>query len=86
MELKMEKEKDLHLEELLKDFEYGSIIGKRQKPYKDIKDAMERQIIELALRKTFGNQLKAAKILGINRNTLRAKIKKLGIDIERWKL
>lgn len=28
---------------------------------------------------------KAAKVLGINRNTMRAKIKKLAIDVSRWK-
>lgn len=74
------------LEELIKEFEYGSIVGDRKKPYRCIRDAMDRHIIGTALRKAFGNQLKAARILGINRNTLRSKIKKLDIDVERWKI
>ena len=57
-----------------------------QKLYCTIIGRVERTVIEAALERTFGNQLKAAKILGINRNTLRTKIKKLGINIEKWKL
>lgn len=53
--------------------------------YDCIIDAIEKPLIEYALERTWGNQLKAAKILGINRNTIRSKIKKLGINAERWK-
>lgn len=48
--------------------------------YKSILTEIEKPLIESVLEKTSGNQLKAAKILGINRNTLRTKIKKLGIN------
>ena len=41
----------------------------------------EKILIEKALERTSGNQIMAARILGINRNTLRTKIKKLGIQI-----
>jgi len=47
---------------------------------------MEKSLISSVLARTEGNQLKAAKILGINRNTLRSKIKKLGIKTEQWKI
>jgi two-component system nitrogen regulation response regulator GlnG len=45
--------------------------------------AMERHLITRVLRHTGGNQLQAAKILGITRGTLRTKIRALGIAIER---
>ncbi len=54
--------------------------------YKYILEAIEKPLIEGVLERTFGNQLKAAKILGINRNTIRTKIKRLGIDPNRWKI
>lgn len=41
--------------------------------------AVEKPLIELALRGTRGNQIRAAAVLGINRNTLRKKIQVLGI-------
>lgn len=41
---------------------------------------IERPLIRLALKKTRGNQIKAAEILGINRNTLRKKISELKIE------
>jgi two-component system nitrogen regulation response regulator GlnG len=42
---------------------------------------MERSLLELILRRTGGNQVKAAELLGINRNTLRKRIKELGISL-----
>jgi DNA-binding protein Fis len=41
----------------------------------------ERSLIAIVLQATEGNQLKAAKTLGINRNTLRSKIKEYKIRI-----
>lgn len=54
--------------------------------YKYVLETIERPLIEHALERTYGNQLKAAKILGINRNTMRTKIKKLGINPNKWKI
>lgn len=53
--------------------------------YRRILDAVEKPMIEYVLSRTEGNQLKAARLLGINRNTMRAKIRKLSIDANRWK-
>lgn len=41
---------------------------------------IERSLISLCLDWASGNQLKAARVLGINRNTLRKKIKELKIE------
>jgi len=54
--------------------------------YKTTLSDIEKNLIESVLERTDGNQLKAAKILGINRNTLRTKIQKFGIDVARWKI
>jgi two-component system nitrogen regulation response regulator GlnG len=46
-------------------------------------ERVERPLIELTLERTRGNQLKAAAILGINRNTLHKKITELKIAPKR---
>ena len=53
--------------------------------YKSVLEAIEKPLLEQTLRRCEGNQFKAARILGINRNTIRTKIKKLNIDLSRWK-
>jgi len=51
--------------------------------YTLIMERVERPLIELTLDRTRGNQLKAAAILGINRNTLHKKITELKITPKR---
>ena len=44
---------------------------------------VERPLILQCLEACYGNQIKAAELLGINRNTLRKKIRQLGITVTR---
>ena len=44
---------------------------------------MERPLIQLTLAATRGNQVRAAEVLGLNRNTLRKKIQELGVPAAR---
>lgn len=48
--------------------------------YDRVLEQLERPLILHTLAATGGNQIKAAEILGINRNTLRKKMRLLGID------
>lgn len=45
--------------------------------YQEVIDIVDRAVIDAALKHTRGNQSQAAKVLGINRNTLLKKIRKL---------
>jgi two-component system, NtrC family, nitrogen regulation response regulator GlnG len=51
--------------------------------YDRIRREVERPLISLSLAATRGNQIKAARLLGLNRNTLRKKIRELDIQVVR---
>ncbi|MDJ0950496.1 MAG: nitrogen regulation protein NR(I) [Alphaproteobacteria bacterium] len=51
--------------------------------YERVLREVERPLIALSLAATRGNQLKAASLLGLNRNTLRKKIRALDIPVNR---
>jgi two-component system nitrogen regulation response regulator GlnG len=78
---------DMSLEEIvrLKLREYFRQTGDVEPSdlYALILERVERPLIELTLERTGGNQLQAAAILGINRNTLRKKISTLKITPRR---
>jgi len=78
--------KNAHLEALFTGLDEMFMSARVSVIYKTIIEAVERPLIEKALEKTFGNQLKAAKILGIHRNTLKTKISKFGIYPAKWKI
>jgi DNA-binding NtrC family response regulator len=63
------------LEDKLKGYMGGLVKTGGSGIYETVTAEVEKSLIELALKETGGNQLKASKILGLNRNTLRAKIK-----------
>ena len=49
--------------------------------YDRVLEEIERPLIHLTLAATRGNQVRAAEILGLNRNTLRKKIQDLGVEM-----
>jgi DNA-binding protein Fis len=51
--------------------------------YREAMAVMERPLIQHALSLTGGNQLRAARLLGVNRNTLRKRCRDLGLDVKR---
>jgi DNA-binding protein Fis len=51
--------------------------------YAQALEHMEQEVLVRVLKYTNGNQLQAAKILGITRGSLRNKIRSLGIEITR---
>jgi two-component system nitrogen regulation response regulator GlnG len=72
------KEKIIELEDSLYNEKRGVL-------YKSVLEVIEKPMIEHVLERTEGNQLKAARVLGLNRNTIRNKIKRLGINVDKWK-
>ena len=51
--------------------------------YDRILQEIERPLLSITLAECRGNQLRAAELLGLNRNTLRKKIKDLGLEAGR---
>ncbi|QGJ71461.1 Acetoacetate metabolism regulatory protein AtoC [Planctomycetales bacterium 10988] len=61
----------------------GSLKDGSENLYAETLELMERSLLTAVLKHTGGNQLQAAKILGITRGSLRNKIRSLGISIDR---
>ena len=70
---------------MIDDMDRLFIITEKGKVYDKVIGSAEKKLIEKALEKSFGNQSIAAKLLGINRNTLRLKIKKLDINVKEFR-
>jgi len=78
---------DLAFEEMVKSKLAGLLARIDGYPVHDLYDKVlervERPLLDLVLAHTGGNQLKAAEILGLNRNTLRKKLADLGLRTKR---
>ncbi|MFC1806820.1 helix-turn-helix domain-containing protein [Candidatus Omnitrophota bacterium] len=57
----------------------------RGRIYAKVIEHVEKELIEKALQHSCGNQIIAARVLGINRNTLHTKIRRLHINVGRFK-
>lgn len=77
--------KNLYLEDLveqkLKDFLKRIKSSDSRNIYQMLMTEFERPLIRLTLRETQGNQVRAAELLGMNRNTLRKKIQELKVPV-----
>ena len=49
--------------------------------YDRVLQEIERPLLSICLAATRGNQIRAAHLLGLNRNTLRKKIRDLGLEV-----
>ena len=78
---------DVVLEEIIEsklgEFVKGMRNGSARNLHPMLISAVERPLIAHALKETNGNQIQAAHLLGMNRNTLRKKITELRIPVKR---
>ena len=72
-----------YLEWKMGDFVKGMRNGSGRNLHPMLINAIERPLITRALQETKGNQIQAAELLGLNRNTLRKKIHDLHIPVKR---
>ena len=73
------------LKEKVLEWEDFLYLGKNRAIYRSVLKTIEKLLIERMLERTEGNQLKAARLLGINRNTINSKIKRLRINLSEFK-
>ena len=74
-----------YLETKMGDFVRGMRNGSAKNLHPILISAVERPLIASVLQETKGNQIQAAGLLGLNRNTLRKKITQLHIPVKRSK-
>jgi two-component system nitrogen regulation response regulator GlnG len=78
---------DATLEEIIERKLLDCVRGLRERSSANLYDLIvglvEKPLLRAVLRETGGNQVRAAQILGINRNTLRKKLTEHGIDPDR---
>lgn len=88
-EERLSKEKAVYVEDFLesklKAFIKKNYTAKKSTLYNTLLQEFERPLITLTLKETNGNQIQAAEILGLNRNTLRKKIQELKIQVKNLK-
>ncbi|MHC4342869.1 MAG: sigma-54 interaction domain-containing protein, partial [Planctomycetota bacterium] len=74
-------EERVDLETLVQEQAAAALDSGDEALYRTLLERVERPLLETVLERTEGNQIKAAALLGINRNTLRKKIVELGIEL-----
>ena len=84
-DLTVEVDHELHLSQLLEK-KFASFVKKIKHSnntglYALLISEIEKPIFSLALQETNGNQVKAARLLGVNRNTIRKKMREFKITV-----
>lgn len=74
---------DDYLESKIGEFVRAMREGSARNLHATLIKAVERPLLVWVLRETNGNQIQAAELLGMNRNTLRKKIKEFKIPVTR---
>ncbi len=77
----LKKSFDLCIQKNLYEFVHRMIQANAGGILKHVMDRIEAPMLEMVLKEVGGNQIKASQILGINRNTLRKKIKEYDIHL-----
>jgi len=74
-------------EEPIRCFARQCLEGKYYKKdfYRSFLGAVEKPFLETVMKISCGSQLRAARILDVNRNTLRERLKKLKIDYKKYR-
>ena len=75
----VEEELDRLLNAVLPAIVRGAAASEGGRLYRTVISRVEMPLLRLALELSAGNQLKAARLLGINRNTLRKRLRLLGL-------
>ena len=73
------QEFDRLLNDVLQTVVRGAAASEGGRLYRTVMGRVEMPLLRLALELSAGNQLKAARLLGINRNTLRKRLRLLGL-------
>ena len=79
--------KNLSFDEPVRRFARQCLEGKYYKKdfYRSFLGAVEKPFLETVMKISCGSQLRAARILDVNRNTLRERLKKLKIDYKKYR-
>lgn len=85
LEQKQKYNFDAWLRNNLSDFVHRMVQAKAGDIRKAVMDRIEAPLIEMVLKEVGGNQIKASRLLGMNRNTLRKRITEYGIQLKNSK-
>ena len=72
-----------YVESKFREFVKAMKVSSSRSLHETLIRAVERPLIKIALQETNGNQIKASELLGMNRNTLRKKIREFKITVKR---